>query len=442
MDRVSRTSRGKRYFSPLILFAALASASASAIAAPVKMVTLADALRLGAAHEQVLSERSSAQAADERAKALHRQASWPTIGVGGYVERTDQLAGFDTPFGTLTSGDKTRGQLYANVRIPLLNESLSLRSDAEELQAAAGTLQAARTADQRALVAAQRYLDVLILQARLAAEQSLHASLASRLDRADALQKIGRVLKADVLKVRLELAQVDQAIARLNGQLHVARMGLAAAIGSDDEVDAAPLAWVPERLPDDASNDDFKRRRQDILALRKRIDGLAKSAEAINAEERRLRIDIVAQHNERHGVSLLPGHENTIGIQFSLPLFNAGTVDPGRAAALYERTALEKKLIDGEREANLDVAREKEAFDIAVNLKALADTAIESARQTVDMRRSLYELGRVNVDDLLASESELERQRMLSATADIERARAWLGIQYARGINMRELKLN
>jgi outer membrane protein len=416
--------------------------SALSAASHAKTITLADALRLGAAHVQVQGARLAAQAGDERVKVLHRQADWPTIAIGGYAERTDQLSGFDTPIGTFTSGEKTRGQLYANMRLPLVNENLRLRGDAEEMQAAANHLQAARTADQRALTAALCYLDALELQTRIATEQALHASLSGRLDRTTALQKSGRVLKVDVLKVKLELEQVNQAIARLTGQLHVARMELAAAIGTDEEVDVAPLSWIPVSLPDDDTGADLMRRRQDILALRKRMDGLSKSAEAVGAEERSVRIDLVAQHNERHGISLLPNRENTVGIQFTIPLFNAGTVDPGRAAALYERSALESKLIDAERSARLDVAREKDAFNTAVNLKSLAGTALESAQQTVDMRRALYELGRANVDDLLASESELERQRMLSVTADLERMRAWLGIHYARGSNMRELTLS
>jgi outer membrane protein TolC len=181
--------------------------------------------------------------------------------------------------------------------------------------------------------------------------------------------------------------------------------------------------------------------REDIQALKRKMESLSKNAGSIVAEQRRPNIDFVVQHIERRGVSLFPDRENAAAIQISIPLFNAGTTEPRQLALLREREALEAAGVDLKRTANLEIERARAAFFTAQSLRKQAEIGVESASENADTRRAQYDMGRLQVDDLLIAESELEGQKALIETAAVDIVRAWLSYQFAMGRPMTSLAI-
>jgi outer membrane protein len=446
---LSHSVASRRWFlrtAALTLMAAACMVNAAPFTEVTPVVEINRVLILGAAHPLAKKAELSALADEAQADAARRQASWPTVGVFGGARSSDALPSLDTPLGTIITGKKNSGQIQAQLRLPLVNPSADLRAQADALTANASSFGARRIANLQAMIAANVYLDVLALRAQQKSEYSLSESRLARLDQARGMFKSGRILKSDVLKLQLELEQTSQNIVRLQGLLAIALRELTKAIGSDRQVDAAPLAWVPSTLApasdltEDTINESLHNR-EDVQALRERITALGKLAASIAAEQRRPNVSLVAQHDQRRGISLLPERENSIGVQINIPLYSSGAVESRQLAKLRERDALELELIDIERGARLELERARESFNTAQNLKKLAAVAIESATETLATRNALYNLGRLNVDDLLGSESELERQKAYAAIIEIDIVRAWLQFQYALGKKLTDLHI-
>lgn len=414
-------------------------------AAPVpSIINLQQALILGAQHPLSAKAHHLADADQARALVAHRQANWPTIGINGIAEQTNALVTFDTPFGSVHSGEKTRVQLQASLRLPLINKSADLRASAAALNADASNLVAKRAANIAAMTASGYYLDILRLRAQIASAQSLHQSLTARMARSEALLEAGKILRSDLLKVRLEQAQVAQNIVHLQGQQSMAQHALADAIGIDAAFEVAPPTWLPSALDlkaDAATADEPTIKRDDILALQTKIASLTKSAASVAAEQRKPNLDFLLKHDERRRVGLFPEHETSASLLLSIPIFNAGTNAPRQLALLRERNALEASEVDLQRSARLEIANAKTAFMTAQSLREQAKIGIESAEANVAARRAQYDIGRLQIDEVLTAESELANQRTLYETAAIDILRAWLSYHFASGRTMMDLAI-
>lgn len=404
-------------------------------------VGLREALVLGSQHLVTTRSKLMAQSDSDLAEAARRRSAWPMVGVNAFAERTDTLLAIETPLGDLTSGQKSRGQLQIFLRQPLWRGSASLQAAADSLKAESSHLKAKQIADSRAVFAANLYLKLLALEASVMSTRSVEASYLSRFDRTRALLQAGRVLRSDLLKIQLELARTRQDIIRLEGQISIARRELGDAIGISGAFEVSPLKWLPSNLPiPDANGEgDALRNRSDMLAFATEIQSFSKSADAIQAEDFQPTVDLLAQHFDRDGVGFSPKRENSISLQISIPIFNAGATGEKWRAKLGERDAAEVAYADRMRVITTELEGAKVSYSTAMQLRKLAVLAVEDAIQTLEMRRSLYDLGKITVDDLMLAESELARQRTLMKTSEIDAVRAWVEYQYILGRDMTSL---
>jgi outer membrane protein TolC len=421
-----------------IALGTLFAIGAQGVAAQPMPIDLHQVLARGAQHTLTARANLVVQGNQALAEVARRQASWPTVSVSAVAEQTSALVGFNTPVGRLEAGDRSQAQAQASVRLPLYNKSANLRAAAlaDEVQVAQHN--ASRIADSNAMIAAGHYLDILRLRALITATQNLQASLQARSERNTALLEAGKILKSDLLRVKLEVAQTAQELVRLQGQLAIAGRALAYAIGIEDEMTVLAPAALPELMEPSASQ---STPRDDIAALRAKITSLSKSVDAVAAEQRQPNLDFVLKHDERRRTGLFPDRETAALLYLTVPLFNAGTTAPRQLALLRERDALALTETDIARNIKLDLERNKTLFDTARSLRVSAQVGIESARANVETRRAQYEIGRLQIDEVLSAEAELAKQQALFETAAIDMLRAWLEYQHAAGQNMANLPL-
>lgn len=405
-------------------------------------VGLREVLERGREDLPALRAAALADANGALAQASDRQWSWPTLGFNSTFSRSDAVAVIETPFGNLPAGDKDQYRLQTIFKQPLLRESVRLKARADAQQFSGDRLRADREAEHRAFAAAKHYFSLLRLQASTQAYHSLERSLQGRAKRLQELLAAGKALRADVLKVQVELARVEQELVVLNGRSEGETLELAQAIGLA-EFSLRPNDWVPPEVPVDVSDADLLalQSRGDLMALQKDADSAASAADSIRAEERMPVVDLLGQHVDRRGSAIEARHENSVGIQLNIALFSAGTNDLRQLAKLREKNAAEIAREDALKGAKRDLVRARIALRTATHLRNLADLAIASASEALERRRAMYDMGRATIDELLSAEAESENQAALKATAEIDALQAWLECQYLLGLDLAKLNL-
>lgn len=420
----------------MVLALAIAGAPVPGQAGEAESVSLPEALIMAQQRPQVAAARYRGEAAEHTATAAFRQAWFPSLSANGFAEQTNNPATITTPQGEFQIAEEDQYRAQIELRQPLLNPAQAFYlSPAEKRSAEAEQYNLLRTQQQAAAQAADAYLDVLSVEARLTASQSLLDSLDARLERIQAQADAGRALEADVLRVRLARDQTRQDLLRLNQQQRVARMRLGRALGRNEPIDAQPVGDVDEALAlpriDQAVNTAFERR-PDLESLRRRLRANGLQTKAVYAEYAP-RLDAVGRHIRSEGTAIASEEETRYGLQLSWTLFASATRGPRRDALNAQLMALEADLEEAQSGILLELEQAYADYETARGLQELGNSGVTSAEESLRVRRARYDAGRATIDDLLEAEADLAEQRASASVADLDVIRAWLSHQLATG---------
>jgi outer membrane protein TolC len=400
-------------------------------------LTIEDAMKR--AQGETADARALASAIDEADARIRRAQSgfWPRLDVTETVQRGDQ------PVFVFSSLLSQRRFTAANFAIPALNHPdpvtntrtgiaveqsifdagltrLGVQAAKLERDAATATRDAAK--QDLALRAAEAFVRVLQLDGTVRAMDAAVAAAESDRQRARARRDVGLVTEADGLAVDVHLADMRQRQIAAAGELEVARIRLAEAVGLPLTAAVAPVRPGPRPVrADDAA--------------------LVREALATHPQLRQANVALQLADNGRRTAraGLLPtigvqgGWEfngATLGDQQSSWIIGAevrvnvfrGFADSARmteAGHAYVRAGAEREGV--ERRIELEVRGALARLAAARAREEAGRTALAQARESQRIIRDRYESGLATVTDVLrAAEATVEAEsRATTAELDV-----------------------
>jgi outer membrane protein len=400
-------------------------------------LTIEDAIRR--AQDETADARALASAIDEANARVQRAQSgfWPRVDVTETVQRGNQ------PVFVFSSLLSQRRFTAANFAIPALNHPdavtntrtavaleqpvfdsglTSLGVDAAKLEREAAMASRDAARQDLAFRAAQAFVRVLQLGAAARATDAAVAAAESDRQRALARREVGLVTEADVLAVDVHLADMRQRQIAASGDLQVAHMQLADAVGLPLTVPVVPVPPLSRPAPADG-------------------DVLVREALTMHPDLRQADVHLQLADNGRRTAraALLPSvgvqagwefNGATLGAQQSSWVIGAemrvnvfrGFGDTARmteARHAHARATAERERV--ERRIEVEVRGALAQLAAANAREDAGRAALTQARESQRIIRDRYENGLATVTDVLrAAEATLDAEsRTTAAEMDV-----------------------
>ena len=400
-------------------------------------LTLEEAMQRAAVRPGAQAAASRAEAAELRAVASRRGASWPSIGGQGDVVRRDRDFGLDTSFGSFNLGERTSTSLAVRVDQPIFDPAAMLYgTKATSAGARAARENAERTRQELATEAAVRFVDVLEIDAASVTTRAFLESLQARLDEMEARVKAGRVLESEALKIRLQLESAELDLLRLRDQRSVATFDLGRIAGVDLPVEPSyDIATHVDR--DDVS--DFDEAVGSALNARPDVSALGEELRALEFRARQTRAErwpkLSAQMTffASDGDPFQPDELATGALAVSWTPFARGTIAPKAAALEAEADALRADLAEIRRGVEIQLRRSLAALSTARAALEVRQRGVELASETLRVESERHAAGRATTNDLLDAEASLRDQSTRWQLARLDVLTAWIAWDLASG---------
>ena len=395
--------------------------------------TLAESMALAQGRPAAVAADAQAAAADHAAIAERRSAYLPTVGVLASAAERDRTLELETPIGSFPFGASRVNSAALEVTQPLLDPARLLHANpATRAESEAVALTARRRRQELAAAAGRAHLDVLAIDARLAATRSFVTSLAAELDEMRSRVDAGRALEADALKLELAVDQARQdEIALVQGRT-VAVARLAQAVGQTAPVEPRPVPdWTDRPAP--AADDAI------VAALAARPDLAALQAERRGLDHRRaaVRLEGLPRLDARAALTWSDGspYRQTSWLEGAVTLswspLAAGTRAPRAAAIAASGSAVSARLEETRTAVALEVRAALAALAVAQHAVTVGERGITQAGETLRVERERHAAGRATTNDLLAAEARLRDTRTRREVAELEVVRAWIALWLA-----------
>jgi outer membrane protein TolC len=419
----------------VLLFVAFVLSVAPAMAQTP--LTLEEAMKR--AQGDTAEARALAAAIGEADARIERAQSgfWPRVDVTETVQRGNQ------PVFVFSSLLSQRRFAAANLAIPALNHpdpitntrtSVALEQPIYDAGLTRLGVQAAKldrematatrdTADQDlAFQSAQSFVRVLQLEATVRATDAAVAAADSDRQRARARREVGLVTEADVLAVDVHLADMRQRQIAAAGDLAVARMKLAEAVGLPLTASVAPVRPAPR--PPVADTDALVR---DTLTTHPQLRQANLQLQMADNGRRTARAALLPTFGvqggwEFNGATLGTQQSSwVIGAEMRVNVFR-GFADKARIAEAqhaHVRATAERERV--ERRIEMDVRGALAQLAAARAREDAGRAALTQARESQRIIRDRYESGLATVTDVLrAAESALDAEsRATTAEMDV-----------------------
>ena len=375
-------------------------------------------------------------------------ARWPTLrGAGGYnyfyfdAQRLIPARENGEPgvfSHTLTSADLV-------LSMPLFTGGqITNRIKASELLLAASENRLARTREELVFNVTSVFDAILGQQQVIGSLLFSIDVLQQQIDRIKDLISVQKGTKVDLLRTEVRLANLEQRLLQEKNTLLIQQRVLANLMGLKDS--AAPLAFEGQLkfMPSNADPEGLFPR-----VYKTREDYLAAKSE-LEAQERRVDVargghwpslSVRGSYGWRYAPSAIPtrigsdanGMENphdvgAVGLFVDIPLFEGGQTDARIRDELARLGAQRERL----RKLELQIRLEVETA--AANVNSLrqriltTEKSIEQAKESLDIEREKYELGKSTITDVLDVQGALleAQSTYYRALADYEAAKAQL----------------
>lgn len=396
-------------------------------------VPLRDVIDRAAERPRVQASRQTSERARAAAAAEWRQAYLPTVGGSAFYTRTDRLLSLVTPVGSFPFGAQGSMNVGVTVTQPILDTArLFFTGPAADREAEAARLAAGREAQRSGAEAAEIALDVLSLDAGLAATEAFEKSLAARLEKLAAFVDVGRTIEADRLRVELALADARQDLLALTQRRDVARRALGRAIGADDNV-VPTVGSIALTVPAEADAvEQAIASRRDLAALRAQKKAADKRSSGVYAE---LVPKLEAEGGFVYGDGLPYDTDRyfTGTLRATWVPFAAGTRFARADLHDAESAALEAQYTEAVRGIRVAI---RSAFAAKATAEADLDVATKGIRQaeaTLAAETVRYEAGRITASELLEAEALLRDRRTRQTVAQLNVLRSKIRIHLELG---------
>ncbi|OLU23290.1 hypothetical protein BVH03_24050 [Pseudomonas sp. PA15(2017)] len=390
---------------------------------------LPERLRLEDAIERILCRDPSTQLAWASAKA---QAAQVGSSKAAYLPRLNGRLGANQAYNELNYRDvpsrENRSQRYA-ADVELTWELFDFGRRSAALRNAQQLLLAANASQDSALqrafsLAAQAYYEALAAQRSLEASRQVAELAAQNLEAANAKYNAGAAALSDRLQAQTALSQASLAQIRDEGTLRrtlgiiAIRMGLApdTSLRLYDELSEqldATFATDIERLIVDA-----KRDHPGLLAAQARLRAATASVEESHAAGRpslalTANLSRSTTHQSREFSGDFRGHDRSIGLQLTVPLFEGFNRTYQIRNALARREASVAELAELEQQVSLDVWSSYQSLSMETRNLTLTRELVDQARQSLEVARGRYQSGvgiMVELLNALSAYSSAEEQ--------------------------------
>jgi outer membrane protein len=431
----------------VILFAALAAAG------PLQAESLLEVYQQALQSDPRIHEAEARRLAALEAEPQARGLYLPQLGFNGSWTKSDSegtsifedSSGLPVSINTATESEFLEWQFQLRQTIFRWDQIVGLRR-ADKIVAKA---EADREAAQQDLVVrvGQSYFNVLAAEDRLTSTHANRMAIARQLEQAKQRFEVGLIAITDVQESQ---AAYDQATADEIGAKRVlatAREGLREITGQYVGELSAPGEDLPLRTPDPVAEADWVNMalEQNLALVASRLDEqLARDEISFRRNGYYPSLDLVASHGENDnnadrivgGISAIADSDfsrDSIGVQFSIPLFAGGTNKSRVQEAIYLQRAAAQQLQRVTREterqtrdAYLGVLSEKSRVE-ALN------QAVKSSTTALEATQAGFEVGTRTIVDVLNSQFALYRAITLFYQARYDYLMNYLRLKQAAG---------
>jgi outer membrane protein TolC len=404
--------------------------SAAATPALATEVTLQDALRAAVADRPGV-QAARAEAGAAAAAIGEARSGWlPHVTVSEQYTRTDEPAGslfialnqernvmVDPAYNLIDPAAQddyeTRLRLTQTLYDPAVDFGLR-RAHTASAAAAAG---AAWSAEEAAFAALQAYLDVQQAAAALAWVETSRKEAAEIARLAGERRQAGIGLKADELRANVQLTEAQRRELAARNDLTLARRRLALAIGRPGgEIDiAAPLDELS--FPPDAATTVSERADLKALALQVDAAGLAISQHRAEWLPHLGLTASYAWHDEDRPFGS-DAEAWAVGAGLNWELFDGLRRGAATARATAEQQATAARLDEARREREFRLGEARLRAVEARLQRESARQAVTAADESRRLMQQRFEAGLLDLADLLAAQSALDRARFDAVGAE------------------------
>ncbi len=292
-----------------------------------------------------------------------------------------------------------------------------------------------RAGDEAALAAAEAYLMLKQAQDFAALLERARATVAAHVELARAYADQGMLVASEVMRAEVELARVDDMVAKARGDMAVAAANLAFRLGRELEAswELTPVPVPPpltEELPQWL---EWAASRADLRAAEKLL-----AAGELEAQVRRAaylpRVGVVARGDLVDDVPFgTRGRSATVMAMASLNLFAGGSDRAAVAAARWEAAAGREEVEKFRQGVRLQVKQAFEEARTATLRQQTAQRALAAARETERITEERFRAGIVKMIDLLDAATARREAETRELVARTEAVAARLRLAVAAG---------
>jgi len=291
-------------------------------------------------------------------------------------------------------------------------------------------------AAQQDLIArvAQRYFDVLAAQDDLDAQRGNLESVSRQVDQAEKRYQVGLIAVTDVQEARAAHDSGAAAVIASKRQLAAAQESLREITGEGFDTLARPVEPFQLTTPEPSSEDRWVE-----MALQQNLSLVSSRLAADIARENvsaargghfptldlvssRYKLssggDYINADNTPYGTTGLDQYQNTIGIQFNIPIYSGGMVSSQVRQAVYQHRAAKERLERVARQTEHDARDAYLGVLSEISHVQALRRALESNATALNATESGYEAGTRTAVEVLDS-----RRQWIQAQTDYSRSR-------------------
>lgn len=292
-----------------------------------------------------------------------------------------------------------------------------------------------RAGDEAALAAAEAYLMLKQAQEFAALLERARATVAAHVELARAYADQGMLVTSEVMRAEVELARLDDMLAKARGDVAVASANLAFRLGRELEAswELAPVPAPPPLAEEFPQWLEWAASRADLRAAEKLL-----AAGELEAEVRRAaylpRVGVVARGDLVDDVPFgTRGRSATLMAVASLNLFAGGSDRAAVAAARWEAAAGREDVERFRQGVRLQVKQAFEEARTATLRQQTALRALAAARETERITEERFRAGIVKMIDLLDAATARREAETRELVARTEAVAARLKLAVAAG---------
>ncbi|MNK70340.1 outer membrane channel protein [compost metagenome] len=401
-----------------------------AAAAPVSL-TLQEAMSLATQHNPRLAATRQAVQQAEAGLRQARSAYWPTLGLGGDLNRTSLTsvgAGLNLGLNLDTHGGFSASKQIADLQLSMARWT------------------AASTAQQLRLDVTNAYYDLQDAEQQIRIAQISLSQAKSLLADAQAMQRGGEGTIFEVQRAEMRLLEAQQSEVEARGRQLISQRALVRQLGKPmlegiNRVDpvARGANWP---LSLEASIARAQERRPEIHLTMAQLD-LSEKKRQLALATYGIRTQLFANANTtsmmsvgNSALSLVSdgpglGSTTTVGGRLSLSLFDGGSARAQADQAIHEAEAQRAELLSVQQAIRYEVEQAHVLLQVSESSMGFSDAALKKAQEALSAARQRLVAGVGTQTDLILAQNDLVQAEVRRNKAILDYNRALAALQKA-----------